>query len=83
MERWTKPIALITTVQPYLLVWVLGITFFVTLTMVAIISRGRSWRQLITIFCVSFILLSLASIISTRFTADVQVIDVEIIVAGD
>ena len=42
MDRFTlNPVAFITTVQPYLFVWVLAISFFVCLTVVALLSRGE------------------------------------------
>ena len=77
MERWTKPVALITTFQPYLLAWVLAIAFFLTLTLVAIISKGRNWQQLVVIFIASYVVLALASIVSAQFVADIQVVALE------
>ena len=82
MERWAKPVAVITTIQPYLMMWVLGITFFVALTLVAVVSRGRSWKQLVGIFLICFVLLSIVSLVSTRFTTIVQVFDIEIVSAN-
>ena len=83
MERWTKPVAVVTTLQPYLLAWVVGITFFVTLTLVAMISRGRTFKELAAIFVGCFLLLLTATTLSTRWVVDIQIVDVEIIRAGE
>ncbi len=83
MEPWMRPVAVVTTVQPYLLLWVVGITFFVTVTLVAVISRGRSWQQLVVIFFGAFTLLAVTSVISTRYVIDVHVVDIEVIGSSD
>lgn len=83
MESWMKPVAVVTTVQPYLLLWVVGITFFVTVTLVAVISRGRSWKELVVIFFSAFFILTITSLISTRYAIDVHVVDIEVIGSSD
>lgn len=79
MERWTKPVALITTFQPYLMAWLLAISFFLTLTFVAVISKGRNWKELLAAFLLGYVVLILASIISTNFIADIQVVAFEVV----
>jgi hypothetical protein len=44
------PMVLILTVDRYILLWALGITFFLVLSVVAILSRGRRWHELVTMF---------------------------------
>lgn len=83
MERLMKPVAVVTTIQPYLLAWVVAITFFVSLTLVAVISRGRSLKQFVGIFVVCFFVLLTATTLSTRWVVDIHVVDVEFIRAGD
>ena len=83
MESWMKPVAVVTTVQPYLLLWVIGITFFVTVTLVAIISKGRNWKELAVIFFTAFFVLTITSLISTRYAIDVHVVDFEVIGSSD
>lgn len=83
MERWMKPVALVTTVQPYLLLWVLAITFFVCLTLIAVVSKGRTWKQLLGIFALCYVVLAITTVISTRFVVDIQVVDVEVISSAE
>lgn len=79
MERWTQPVALITTFQPYLMAWLLAISFFLTMTFVAVISKGRNWKELLAAFVVGYFVLIVASIISTNFVADIQVVAFEVV----
>lgn len=82
MERWTKPVALITTFQPYLVMWLLAISFFLTLTFVAVVSKGRSARELVVFFVFGYLVLIVLSILSTQWFADIQIVAFELVSAS-
>ncbi len=74
-----EPYTIITTVQPLLIAWVGAIAFFVTLAVIAIISRGRTWYELGCLFLLVFLALSAAGLLGASTVLDVVMIDLEII----
>ena len=47
MDRFIMyPVAFVTTIQPWIALWVLVTSFFVTMAAVALASRGRTLKQL-------------------------------------
>lgn len=79
MERWTKPAVLITTFQPYLLGWLLVISFFLALTAVSVISRGRSKKELAVYFGLFYAGLLIGSLVTTHYIVDIQVVQFELL----
>ena len=75
----TTPVALITTFQPVLVLWVLAISFFVALAGVAVVSKGRSWSQIFGLFAVAYMVCSLIGMVSAGFIFNVQVVEFEAI----
>lgn len=80
MDRWIMyPVAFVTTVQPYLLGWVLAIAFFITLAVVAALSRGRSWRQIVSWFVLVFLGVGVVATLAVTYVVDIHVIEVEVV----
>ena len=74
-----SPVVFVTTVQPLLVGWVLVISFFLTLSFVAVISKGRRWYELGCIFVLVYLVMSVGSIATTATFLDLQIMDVEVI----
>lgn len=74
-----EPYTIITTVQPLLVIWVLAISFFVTLAAVAVISKGRSWYELACIFLLAFVVISLVGLFGTHLVLGIRLVDLEVI----
>lgn len=49
------PMAFILTVDRQIFFWVLAITFFFSVSVVAVISRERAWYELVAIFCIVYV----------------------------
>lgn len=81
MDDWFEPVAIITTMQPLLVVWLLAISFFVTLAVVAMLSRGRKWFELACMFMVCFVVLSAVGVGVSYWLLEVTVFQVEVISA--
>lgn len=81
MDDWFEPVAIITTMQPLLVVWLLAISFFVTLAVVAMLSRGRKWFELACMFLVCFVVLSAVGVGVSYWLLEVAVLQVEVISA--
>ncbi len=79
MERWSQPVAVITTVQPILLMWVLAIAFFVTMTLVALFSKNRTWKEILIMFIVGYFGVVLVTLVSSELVVGVDVLQVELI----
>ena len=78
MDRFTMyPVAFVTTVQPYLLAWVLAISFFVTMALVALMSKGKTWKQIAWMSVLSYGVVSIVTLLATTYFLDIQVIDLE------
>jgi hypothetical protein len=75
-------VAIITTMQPLLVVWLLAISFFVTLAVVAMLSRGRKWFELACMFLVCFVVLSAVGVGVSYWLLEVTVFQVEVISAS-
>jgi uncharacterized membrane protein len=74
-----EPYTIITTVQPLLIVWVLAITFFTTLAVVAILSKGRTWYELACFFLLIFFATSVLGLYGAHLVMGVEWFDVQII----
>jgi hypothetical protein len=75
----TTPIALVTTFQPVLVIWILAISFFVALAGVAVVSKGRSWGQILALFAVAYFVCSIVGVVSATFIFDIHVVEFEAI----
>jgi hypothetical protein len=75
----SHPVVFITTVQPFLVLWVSGVCFFVTLAAVAILSRGRHWYELACLFLLFFLLTTTVGLWGTSKVMDLKLFDLEII----
>lgn len=61
---YDSPLVFILTVDRHIFFWVLSITFFFSLSVVAVVSKGRKWHELITLFFVVYgVALGLASVV--------------------
>ena len=74
-----QPLAIVTTMQPVLVVWLSAISFFVTLALVAILSKGRRWYELACMFFVGFVVLSATGLAVSNWVLEVTVFEVEVI----
>ena len=62
--RYSSVMAFILTVEKNLFFWALGITFFFSISVVAVVSKGREWYELVAMFFVIYIVsLLMASLI--------------------
>lgn len=78
-----QPIVFVTTVQPYLLFWVAVISFFIALALVASISRGRRWHELLAVFVLSFLLATTGGVFATQWLTTINVVELEVISLKD
>lgn len=78
----TTPIALITTIQPILVIWVVAISFFVAVAGVAVISKGRSWPQIVGLWLLTFVAVSVIGMLSATYIFDVRVVEFEAVSAS-
>ena len=61
---YDNPLVFILTVDRQIFFWLLSITFFFALSLVAIVSKGRRWHQLMTLFFAVYLMtIIVASII--------------------
>ncbi|MBA2663463.1 MAG: hypothetical protein H0U74_14340 [Bradymonadaceae bacterium] len=74
-----NPMVFITHVQPFLVVWVLTISFFVALAAAAVLSRGRRWYEICCIFLLLFVVAGSLGLVGTNSFLDVRVFEVEVI----
>lgn len=79
MDRWNQPVAVITTLQPLLLFWAMSIAFFVTLTIVALVSKNRTWREVGFLFFVSYILVMACTLLASEFVVGVEIFRFELV----
>ncbi|QDG54598.1 hypothetical protein FIV42_28785 [Persicimonas caeni] len=74
-----EPYTIITTVQPLLMLWVLAISFFTTLAVVAVLSKGRSWYELACFFLLIFVATTVLGLTGAHFVMGVKWFDVQVI----
>ena len=74
-----RPAAVILEMSPLLVIWVLAISFFVTVAATAIVSRGRRWYELGCIFLLGFLLLSSVAMAAAHYLFDTTIVTVEVI----
>ena len=80
MDRLTMyPIAFVTTVQPWLAAWVLSISFFLTIGVVALLSRGRRRRQVIWMLALGYAATVVLVGLGTWLLLDIQMVSVEVL----
>lgn len=75
----SDPIVLITHMQPFLILWVLTVCFFVSLAVAAIFSRGRRWYELCCLFVLVFVVSGVLGMAVMGSVFDVKMFDVEVI----
>ena len=59
--RYDSAMAFILTVERGVFLWALAITFFFSISVVAVVSKGRKWYELICLFLVVYLLSILMS----------------------
>lgn len=74
-------VVLITTVQPYLLAWVVAISFFLGLALTALVSPNRQWFELVVIFAIVMAVLVVLVGFVVQLVLGLSLIDVEAIQA--
>jgi hypothetical protein len=74
-----QPVVFVTTVQPYLVLWVAVISFFVALSVVAALSRGRKWHELLAIFLLAFVVSTTGGVLTTHWITSIDLVDLEVI----
>lgn len=74
-----EPYTFITTIQPVIVAWVGAISFFVSLAIVAIISRGRHWSELVCLFLLAFGALTVAGLAIVQGIFDIYLIELQIL----
>jgi hypothetical protein len=80
MDRFTMyPMAFITTIQPYLFAWVMAISFFITLAVVALLSRRKTWKQTAALSVGCFVVISVIVALCTSMLLDIHVMEVEMV----
>lgn len=57
----------------------MSIAFFLTLAVVAVISKGRQWYELACLFLLAFLLFCVLGVVGAHMLLDVQMIDFEFI----
>jgi len=59
--HYQSAMAIILTVEKTVFFWVLAITFFFSVAIVAVVSKGRQWYELVCLFIVVYIVSILAA----------------------
>lgn len=52
---YENPVAFILTIDRHIFFWVMSITFFFSVSVVAVISKGRQWYELLALFFLVYI----------------------------
>ncbi len=78
-SSFANPVVFVTHMQPFLIMWVLTVCFFVALAIAAVFSPGRRWYELGCIFLLAFVFSSVVGMVGTNLFVDVKMIDVEVI----
>ena len=80
MDRFTMyPVAFITTVQPWVAVWVLAISFFITIMVVALLGRDRPPRQLIAMALLGYVATVMAVGLGIGMLSGLEMVEVEVV----
>lgn len=79
MGDLSKPVVFITTLQPFLLLWVASVCFFVTLAVVAMLSKGKLWYELGCMFALLFLVTTVIGLYGTSWVMGLKIFDLEII----
>lgn len=77
-----EPVTIVTTVQFFLIGWVMSIAFFVAMALVAIVSKGRRWYEIAAMFLFGFGLLSVVGVAGAQWIFGVRMIEVDFISLG-
>lgn len=56
MGHYDSAMAFILTVEKGVFAWSLAITFFFSISVVAVVSKGRKWYELVCLFFVTYLL---------------------------
>lgn len=65
--------------QPFLVGWVMSIAFFLTLAVVAVVSKGRRWYELACLFLLAFLVFCAIAIVGAQVFFDVKMLEFEVI----
>ena len=80
MDRFIMyPVALITTVQPWIAAWVMSLSFFLTLMIVALLAKDRTVRQLAMMAVVTYIAVIIAVGLGTAVISGFQMVEFEVV----
>ncbi len=80
MDRFTMyPVAFVTTVQPYLLTWVIAISFFLCLAVVALMSKGKDWKQVLLMFGGGYVVTAVIVTLVSSMLLDIAIMQVEVV----
>lgn len=73
------PVAFVTTVQPWMLAWALTTSAFLTMSIIALWSRGKTVRQVVAGSLIAYPLVVLATCVVATVGTGWSIIDVEVI----
>lgn len=73
------PVAFVLTVQPWLLIWVLATSFFVTVSIIAVWSRGKTVREVIKRALITYPIVAALGAIAVTIATGWSVAEVETI----
>ncbi len=80
MDRFTMyPVALITTIQPWVTAWVLAISFFVTMLIVALVAKHRTAKQVAAMALLGYLATTIAVGVGTAQLSGLQMVTVEVV----
>ena len=80
IEQFTQyPIGFFTTVQPFLFLWVLAISFFITVSLVALLVKEKTWKEITALSVGLFFVVSIIATIVSTWVVGVDVINTEVI----
>lgn len=74
-----ESLVVITTIQPLLLLWLGAISFFISLAVTAMLSRGRRWFELVVIFALAFAVFVILGGVFFQWILGVQIFQLEAI----
>lgn len=82
VESSLDPIAVIATLQPRLLLWLMAIAFFVGMGGAAWFSRERTWGQVFNLFVAIFLVAWIVAIVVVDLGTAIDIVRMEVVDAG-
>lgn len=79
IDQFTQyPIGIFTTVQPFLFGWVVAISFFISVSIVALLSKDKTKKQILLMSVGVFVIVTLLATLISSTVIGIGVVDMEV-----